>query len=145
MYCDLNGSDVGGYEVNQQYDVTVGNHAEFDFCNTQAPATGDGGTAIYGQIYEPGLTPNAATPFTAQLGIGAESEDPGLAWTWLPAAFNVIRNNNNEYQRALPNDAGVGLRYAFRFSLDAGHWCYGDLDGSQNGFSGGPNVGLITP
>lgn len=143
-YCDLNGSDVGGYEVSQQFDVSVTSHTEFDFCNLQAPATADGGTVIYGQIYEPGLTPNAATPFIAQLGIGRETEDPGFAWNWQPATFNVISGNNNEYQSALPIDGGIGLRYAFRFSLDGGLWCYGDLDGSQNGgFSGGNNIGLI--
>lgn len=145
MYCDLNGSDVGGYEVAQQYNVAVGNHVEFDFCNLQAPPTADGGSMIYGQIHKPGLTPNAATPFIAQLGIGPEQEDPGLAWSWLPATFNVISGNNNEYQRSLPTDAGVGLRYAFRYSLDAGVWCYGDLNGSQNGFTGGTNLGLVTP
>ncbi|MDP2272009.1 MAG: IPT/TIG domain-containing protein [Archangium sp.] len=142
-YCDLNGSDVGGYETNQQFNVTVTPHMEFDFCNLQAPATADGGSVIYGQIYEPGLTPNAATPFIAQLGIGKESEDPGFAWKWQPATFNVISGNNNEYQSALPTDGGVGLRYAFRYSLDAGVWCYGDLNGSQDGFSGGANIGLI--
>jgi hypothetical protein len=146
-YCDLNGSDLGGYEVTQQYDVVVGNHVEFNFCNLQSPATADGGTMIFGQIFQPGLTPNPAAPIIAQLGIGPESEDPGLAWTWLPATFNVVANtNNNEYQRVLPTDAGVGLRYAFRYSLDAGVWCYGDLNGSNtNGFSGGANIGLITP
>ena len=144
-YCDLNGSDVNGYEVAQQYDVVVGNHVEFDFCNLQAPATADGGTMIYGQVFEPGLTPNAASPFIAQLGVGAEPEDPGLAWTWRPAAFNVISGNNNEYRAALPTDAGPGLHYAFRFSLDAGVWCYGDLNVSTNGFSGGSNTGLVAP
>jgi hypothetical protein len=147
VYCDLNGSDVGGYEVNQQYDVTVTNHATFDFCNTQAPATVqvNSGAAIYGQIFEPGLTPNPTTPFIAQLGVGRESEDPGLAWRWQAASFNVTVGNNNEYQAPLPADAGVGERYVFRFTLDGGSWCYGDLDGSQNGFSGGGNIGEVLP
>ena len=136
---------MNGYELGQQYDLAVGTHVEFDFCNLQAPTSADGGTIIYGQIYEPGLTPNASTPFIAQLGIGPESEDPGLAWTWLPATFNVVSGNNNEYQRALPNDAGPGLHYVFRYSLDAGVWCYGDINGSPNGFTGGANLGLITP
>ena len=109
-YCDLNGSDVNGYEVGFQYDVAVASHTEFNFCNLQAPATADGGSMIYGQIYEPFLTLDASTPFIAQLGIGVESEDPGLAWSWLPATFNGLRGNNHEYQRALPTDAGVGLR-----------------------------------
>lgn len=146
IYCDLNGSDVGGYEVAQQYDVTVSNHVEFDYCNLQAPAFADGGTVIYGQIYEPGLTPNITAPITAQLGLGNETEDPGFAWTWSTGTFNGIRQtNNNEYMKALPIDAGVGQRYTFRYTVDGGIWCYGDLDGSQNGFSGGSNVGLVTP
>ncbi len=144
VYCDLNGSDVGGYEVNQQYDVTVSAHATFDFCNTQAPAFADAGTLIYGQIYEPGLTPDPTTPFVAQLGVGPGSEDPGLSWNWSAATFNVTAGNNNEYQAALPADAGVGRAYAFRYTLDGGAFCYGDLDGSQNGFSGGSNVGTVT-
>lgn len=145
-YCDLNGSDVNGYEVGFQYDVQVSPHVEFDFCNLQAPFFADGGTTIYGQVYEPGLTPNPAVPFIAQLGVGVESGDPGLAWSWRPASFNVTSGNNNEYQAVLPADAGVGLSYAFRYSLDAGVWCYGDINGSSvNGFTGGSNLGLVTP
>jgi hypothetical protein len=144
-YCDLNGSDVNGYEVAQQYDVEVTQHAEFNFCNTQFPSAADGGSTIYGQIYKPGLTPDASTPFIAQLGIGPEPQDPGFTWSWQAATFNTISGNNNEYRSNLPNDAGVGLRYAFRYSLDGGLWCYGDLNGSNtNGFTGGSNLGLVT-
>ncbi len=144
-YCDLNGSNVDGYEVTQQYDVTVTNHAEFDFCNLQFPSTADGGTTIYGQIYEGGLTPNASTPFIAQLGVGAETEDPGVAWSWSAATFSATVSNNNEYRATLPTAAPPGQRYAFRYTLDAGVWCFGDSDGSQNGFSGGNNIGLVAP
>ncbi|MGV3621301.1 MAG: IPT/TIG domain-containing protein [Archangium sp.] len=143
-YCDLNGAD-GGYEVGQQYDVTVGNHAEFDFCNTQFPASADGGVTIYGQIYEPGLTPNATSPFLVQLGYGPETADPGLGWTWSNAAFGSTVSNNNEYTATLPLAAPAGQSYAFRYSIDGGIWCYGDRDGSQNGFTGGSNLGLVTP
>ncbi len=147
IYCDLNGSNVGGYEVAQQYDVTVTSHVDIPFCNTQAPAFADGGTTIYGQVYTAGITDTASsTRFISQLGVGVESEDPGLAWSWQPGTFNLRSGNNHEYQSALALDAGVGLRYAFRYSLDAGSWCYGDLNGSStNGFSGGANIGLITP
>jgi hypothetical protein len=144
IYCDFDGSDVGGYTANQQYDVVLTPHTDLDYCNTQFPGVADGGTTIYGQVYEAGRTPDASTPFIAQLGIGAETQDPGFAWTWQPATFNTVSGNNNEYQSTLAYDAGVGLRYAFRYSLDGGVWCYGDFDGSQNGFSGGSNVGLIT-
>lgn len=144
-YCDLNGSDVGGYEVSQQYDVQVTQHADFDWCNLQSPLTGPVGTTVYGRVYEAGVTPNAAAPISAQLGLGVESEDPGLAWTWINAAFNVTAGNDNEYQAALP-DAGAGTRYAFRFTLDGGSFCYGDGDGSTTaGFSGGANLGEVVP
>ena len=144
-YCDLNGSDVGGYEVTQQYDVTVNPHAGPAWCNLQFPATADAGTLVYGQVYLPGLTPDAGAPVAAELGLGVESEDPGLAWRWLPASFNVVSGNNNEYRRALPANAANGERYAFRYTVDGGLYCYGDLDGSNNGFSGGSNVGLVAP
>jgi hypothetical protein len=144
-YCDLNGSDVGGYEVAQQYDVQVTPHATPAWCNLQFPPSADAGATVYGQVYLPGLTPDAGAPIVAQLGVGVESEDPGLAWRWLGATFNVVNGNNNEYQRALP-DAGVaGLRYAFRYTADGGLFCYGDLDGSDNGFSGGANIGQVVP
>jgi hypothetical protein len=144
-YCDLNGSDVGGYEVNQQYDVQVTTHRDLDWCNLQYPPTAQAGTAVYGRVYEAGLTPNAGAPISAELGVGVESEDPGLAWRWLPAAFNVTVGNDNEYVATLP-DAGVGARYAFRFTLDGGSFCYGDRDGSTTGgFSGGANLGEVVP
>lgn len=143
-YCDLNGSDVGGYEPTQQYDVTVTPHADFDWCNLQSPLTAAVGTAIYGQAYEAGVTPNASAPIAAELGLGAETEDPGLAWQWRAAPFNVTVGNNNEYSLALP-DAGVGLRYTFRYTFDGGSFCYGDGDGSNNGFSGGANIGQVVP
>lgn len=143
-YCDLNGSDVGGYEPTQQYDVTVTPHADFDWCNLQSPLTANVGTTIYGRVYEPGLTPNAAAPIVAELGLGAEAEDPGLAWRWQPAAFNVTAGNDNEYAAALP-DAGVGTRYTLRYTVDGGSFCYGDANGSTNGFSGGTNIGEVVP
>lgn len=144
-YCDLNGSDVGGYEVNQQYDIVVSAHDEFDFCNLQSPATSARLGMVYGQLYEPGLTPNAAAPIIAQLGTGPETGDPGHGWSWTPATFNVLVGNNNEFQAPVPDAGVIGHSYAFRYTVDAGVWCYGDLNGSGNGFSGGANLGTIVP
>ena len=98
---------------------------------------------MYGQVYEPGLTPNASAPIIAQLGVGPESADPGYGWTWSAAPFSGTVGNNNEFARAI--SATAGASYAFRYTVDGGVWCYGDLDGSQNGFSGGANVGLVIP
>lgn len=150
-YCDLNGSATNGYEVSQQYNVTVGNHAALAYCDTRVPGgPTPPGTLVYGQVYMPdGLTPDASTPFIAQLGLGVESEDPGLAWQWSSASFNyaaTAAGNNNEYLRAIPAGTDAGVRFAFRYSLDGGSWCYGDFNGSTtDGFSGGANIGTVAP
>jgi hypothetical protein len=152
-YCDLNGSNVNGYEQNQQYYVNVGSHGIIDYCNLQHPfgIPADGGVIdVYGQVYEPGVTPNASAPITAQFGMGRKAEDPGLAWTWSAATFNVMNGNNNEYKFTYVPDGGVG-HYAFRYSLDGTNWCYGDRDGNGTGtnaaFSGessaGENLGVV--
>lgn len=154
QYCDLNGSDVGGYEVAQQYGVAVGRPA-LEFCNLQFPPVADAGTLVYGQVYLPGVTRDAGAPITAELGWGRKIEDPGVAasWTWTAATYNPNCpgcGNNNEYQAALgPVDAGS---YAFRFRYGTST-CYGDLDGAGSivgGFNGettggAENLGVVRP
>ncbi|MEN9800531.1 MAG: hypothetical protein RL653_4228 [Pseudomonadota bacterium] len=131
--------------------------ASAGYCNLQFPAAVTAGTAagtvVYGQLYEAGLTeaPGEPAGVTAELGYGKASEDPGLAWTWVPAAYNVQAGNNDEYAAALPAGAAVaGTSYAFRFHLPGGT-CHGDLDGNGRAFSfsgeaaGGPNLGAVLP
>lgn len=160
-YCDLNGSNVNGYEVAQQHALTVISHQDLDFCNLQFPAAATrpfdgGGVDVYGQLYQAGVTPNPAFAVTAQLGSGKKVEDPGLSWTWASASFNAASGGNNEYTAKLFKTPGT-YHYAFRFSRDGGSWCYGDLNGNGNnggnnpwaGFygdtsDGGLNVGLLT-
>ncbi len=133
-YCDMNGNAISGYEVSQQYNLMVRPHADLDWCNLQFPPTltqsTDGGAVVYGRVYEGGLTPDRGAPIFAELGFGKKIEDPGLAWTWVPASFNVVHNNDNEYQASLPAmDAGT-YHYAFRFTRTSGpSYCYADLDG----------------
>lgn len=145
-YCDLDGAD-GGYTVDQQYDVTVTPHTDFEFCNTQFPGQAQVGGTIYGQVYKSGVTPSAGAPIIAQFGVGEETSDPGYGWSWSAAPFSSNpggQPNNNEY--AVTLGGSPGQRYAFRYTLDGGVWCYGDLDGSNtNGFTGGANLGLIAP
>ncbi|MBX5481600.1 MAG: IPT/TIG domain-containing protein [Myxococcaceae bacterium] len=154
-YCDLDGNATGGYSVSQQADLTVNPHTELDWCNLQFPSTltqqtgTTMPTTVYGQVYEPGLsnTMGSENAFVAELGYGAESEDPGVAWTWVPATFNVFFGNNNEYQASFPPGVPPGMySYAFRFRLASGtKWCFGDLDGSSiGGFSGMTNIGQAT-
>ncbi|MBE2249068.1 MAG: IPT/TIG domain-containing protein [Myxococcus sp.] len=163
-YCDLNGSDQNGYEVSQQYNVTVERHTSIQFCKLQFPYTVslDAGTSrVYGQVFQSGLTPDAGAPVRAQFGIGARNNEPALAWQWSPAPFLGFGlppdQNNNEYAVDYRPDAG-NPNYAFRFSLDdGGTWCYADNDGNGanglgnawDGFrgdlTGTPNLGVVTP
>ena len=110
-------------------------------------------TTIFGQVYEPGVTDvaNTGADIVAELGYGQESEDPGVAWTWIPATFNVMTNNNDEYQANFPASLAAGsYSYAFRYRLAGStRWCFGDIDGNganvaPNGFSGGMNLGQAT-
>jgi hypothetical protein len=159
-YCDLNGSDVNGYEVAQQHALSVTDHQDFEFCNLQFPPTAtvtDGGTAvIYGQLYIAGVTPSGGFPLTAQVGTGKKTEDPGMAWQWSSAQFNAPMGNNFEFSSNVLRSAGT-YNYVYRYSRDGGSWCYGDLNGNgKNGGSnewagfygdapdGGLNIGLLT-
>lgn len=143
-YCDLNGSDQNGYEVSQQYNVTVTRHTSLQFCKTQFPATVSidaGTTRVYGQVFQAGLTPDAGAPIRAEFGIGARNNEPALAWSWNGAAFlgfglPPMMNNNNEYFVDYRPDGG-NPNYAFRFSQDdGGTWCYADNDGNGANGSG---------
>lgn len=164
-YCDLDGSG-NGYSAGQQHALSVGNPAGIDYCALKFPPTinqpADGGTMVYGQLYIPGVTPNAgADPqVIAQLGYGTKIEDPGAgSWTWLPATYNAgcttCGANNDEYQAQFARDGGFAAgtySYAFRFSRSNGaSWCFGDLDGAgaaTGGFNGdntgGENLGVAT-
>lgn len=164
-YCDLNGSDVNGYEPSQQYNVTVDPNTSLQFCKLQFPATVSldaGVSRVYGQVFHSGLTPDAGAPIRAEFGIGARDQEPGLAWQWSPAPFlgfglPPTMNNNNEYAVDYRPDGGAP-NYAFRFSRDDGRtWCYADLDGHGangagqpwDGFrgdvSGAANLGVVNP
>jgi hypothetical protein len=160
QYCDLNGSDVNGYEVSQQYNVSVERHATIQFCKTQFPnafARDAGLTRIYGQLFQSGLTPDAGSAVRADFGYGEQTQEPGLTWQWRAARFFGFAGNNNEYSYDYTADGGAP-NYAFRFSIDdGGTWCYGDLDGhgangagqAWDGFrgeiNGSANLGVVTP
>ncbi len=158
-YCDRDGS-ANGYQPTQQHALTVTKHGELDYCNLQWPPNATNGDTIYAQVYENGTTPSAnamtaETNFEVQLGWGREVEDPGLAWTWSAAAFNVVQGNNDEFSATLSGLPSGTWSYTMRFRRrPSGGWCYGDFDGngsgvSLNGFNGqnsagGPNLGQAT-
>ncbi len=143
-YCDLNGSDVGGYELAQQPALTVTNHADLDACQLQSPATTASRTAeLLGRVTEPGLTDAAGEPVgvVAELGYGPRAEDPGVSnnWRWLAAEYSSQAGAADEFKATLAGVPAGSYDYAYRFARTvASPYCYGDLDGhsAASGFSG---------
>ena len=123
----------------------TGLDVEADYCVIQWPheiPDDDPGPAVYGRIWEDGLTPDEFAPIVAQLGWGPEDVNPQTqsGFRYVYAGFNLIDGNDNEYVGMLPlADMLPGdYRYVYRFSLDGGHtWTYCDTVGS------GSNEGLF--
>lgn len=120
---------------------------EADFANLQFPGAinvqaSQSTGAIYGQLYEAGLTdvPGAPANVLAALGFGPAGTSPltDLGWNWFAASYNVQVGNNDEFSRSLTAPAMAGTySYTYRYSLDNGAtWTAGDLDGA------GSNAGL---
>jgi hypothetical protein len=152
VYCDKNGSDVGGYEAGQQHALTVGNPAGNDiinYCKLQWPfktSLHNGNRDTYGRLYEPDVTnqPQAHPNMVAELGYGPREQDPGVStsWTWIAGTFlgnPGDARDNHEYRADLPRTAPVGSWYVWRFRIGTGPYCYGDWQpndqagGSSNG------------
>jgi glycosidase len=96
---------------------------------------------VYGQVWIDGVTslPGLTPSLRAQLGFGPDGSDPSVnpdAWSWVEAAFNVDAGNNDEFEASLLPDTIGQFDYAYRYSTTGGRdWVYGDLDGSDNGYS----------
>jgi len=169
-YCDAVGETDGGFNPAQAWFINVG-ASQLDFCNLQYPPTltrrpDAGGPLVYGQVFVAGATTQHATdPIRAELGYGSMNEDPGVSstWNWTAATYDtptVLASNglaNDEFNAPFPLALPGTYSYAFRFTVDGGSYCYGDLDGAgsnMNGqgvvgsFSGGtpasPNIGTAT-
>ncbi len=145
-YCDLDGSQ-NGYAESQQATLAVGTAEDIDYCVLQWPPTlpepmsNPPSWMMYGRVYEAGVTDNAntdpAVAFDVEWGWGKKAEDPGLAWTWARAQYNVAVGNDDEFQAEFTGVPSGTWSYAFRFRKSgATSWCYADLDGN------GANSGL---
>lgn len=130
----------------QTWQNETDNALEADYANLQFPASAliaAGGTtaAIYGRIYEAGVTEafGPAGVIAAQLGYGPAGSDPRTNpnWSWLGATYNVQVGNDDEYQGTLTVNTPGSYSYTYRFTLDGGSsYTLGDLDGA------GSNAGL---
>jgi uncharacterized repeat protein (TIGR02543 family) len=124
----------------------MGGAEEADYAILQTPtsiirAAGASSGAVYGRVFETGLTeaPGAHANIRARLGCGLEGVDPRDArWNWTNASFSIQVGNNDEYQASFAAPAAPGsYRYTFSFSLDGGStWTLADSDGT------GSNAGL---
>jgi hypothetical protein len=120
-----------------------GGAAEINYCDVQFPLTlsvqtGMMSPAVYGQIYQPGVTEamGADASVTAQLGYGPATSNPEYeaGWNWTATMYNVQSGNNDEYQGTLLAPAVGSYRYVYRFSIDGGaSWTYCDANQGDHG------------
>ncbi|WP_225409144.1 Ig-like domain-containing protein [Stigmatella hybrida] len=121
---------------------------EADFCNLQFPASisvqrSKPTAAIYGQLYEAGVTESQGDPggILAEVGYGTSGTNPisHISWQFFPATYNAQVGNNDEFSGAFTAPQATGTySYTYRFSFDNGlHWTYCDTDGA------GSNGGLV--
>jgi len=122
--------------------IPLANAEDPDWCNLQWPAaveveTGQPTELIYGQVYELGITPQpgAYPGLMAQLGYGPDGSDPAQGgWTWVNTTWNAQVGDNDEYMGTLTLNSPGTYDYAYRYRIEGGAYCYGDLDGSANGY-----------
>jgi hypothetical protein len=118
---------------------------EFNFCNIQFPDTttatvNQASDAIFGRIFEGGLTDaavgQAAPGVTAEIGFGPQGSNPtnDSSWRFSAAVFNIetgFNNNDDEYGGTLTISTAGTFSYTYRFSVDGGlNFTYCDLNGA---------------
>ncbi len=102
--------------------VTVSFTNVLDWVNLQFPGTASvcqgNDLAVYGQVFEPGLTeaPGAGAGVTAELGYSNVNSNPSTWINWQPATFNVQAGNNDEYISTFTNLPAGTYYYTFRYA-----------------------------
>ncbi len=120
-----------------------------DWCNLQWPRNGtiELGEAfdVYGQVYEPGITPGAGqgAGITAEIGYSTTNTNPNTWTNWINATYNPAcidcnGDQNDEYFANLGAaiTATGTYYYAIRYTLNSGQYRYGGIldDGSAGDF-----------
>ena len=114
-----------------------------DFANFQYQATGTmllgENHDVYGQVYEPGVTPGAGqgVGITAEVGYSLNANTNPNTWAnWFSTNYNSsVTNNNDEYVRNIGPDLSVTGTYylAFRYKKTGSTtWIYGGTNGIWN-------------
>ena len=143
-----------GYGQAEDYSLTVAALPPDlpDYANLQFPYTATitqgGSVTVYGQVYEPGVTPPAGAGAGIQAWVGispiGSNTNPNTWTSWTPATFNVDSGNNDEYQAVIGTTLLPGTYYyATRFQLNGGAYVYG---GTNFGFWDGTSKlsGVLT-
>jgi hypothetical protein len=125
-----------------------------DFVNTQFPGTSAicSGESInvYGQVYEPSVTPGSGqgSNIEVQVGYHSENTNPNNWTKWIDASHNsTLIGNNDEYMGTFGNILTPGTYYyAFRYRLNRCAWQYGGYSISGGGTWDGTNniSGVLT-
>ncbi|TDX83007.1 T9SS type A sorting domain-containing protein [Epilithonimonas xixisoli] len=115
-----------------------------DYANIQYPgvSTTTTGTAveIYGQTYEPGVTPGAGAGAGLQVWYSKNATDvdpSSAAWTgsWISATYHGESGNNDEWKGSItPISGQADTYYSFRYQLNGGPMKYGGYSASGGGF-----------
>jgi len=145
------GVDMGAYERPSAAPINWANLQWPPLLRVEAGASTH--YVITGQVGIDGITSQAGATagLVAQVGYGPDGSDPtgapgyGLrgsspsadppGWQWVAAAYNKDVGDNDEFVGALTVATPGQYDYCCRFSYNGGPWTYGDLDGSQNGYS----------
>ncbi|RYF67989.1 MAG: hypothetical protein EOO39_20225, partial [Cytophagaceae bacterium] len=123
-----------------------------DYVNLQFPATASfpagGSVAVFGQVYEAGVTEaaGAGAGIEAWVGISpiGSNTNPSTWATFVPATFNVQSGNNDEYTATIGSTLVAGTYYyATRFRINNGPYVYGGYPNNEwNGTTS--NSGVLT-
>jgi hypothetical protein len=113
----------------------------------QVPPASTGVGFVYGRFFSAGKLGGAVPEVRAEVGVGPTYLSPFTQYVFYPAAFNVVVDGNDEWQRAFPAPALAGsYNVVYRFSVDNGaKWTYCDLQGNGGNSlsSGGPDPLLL--
>ncbi len=119
--------------------------ATIGWCNLQWPPTlvataGVASDLVYGQVWIDDVTnlSGATAGLDAELGFGPDGSNPAVdpsPWQWVPAVFHLDVGENDEVLARLTVPAAGVYDYAYRFSFLSGPWLYGDLNGTEDGYS----------
>ena len=131
---------------------TITVNSLIDYANLQFPPTAticpSGNVTVYGQVYEPGVTPAAGVGagLVAQIGYSTSNTNPNTWTNWSAATFNTQVGNNDEFMATLNGLPAGTYYYTFRYSLNGCSYQYGGyVSGFWNGTSNVSGVLTVEP